>query len=318
MSSLKLTTRNVTFLAIFSALSVIIIKFFPGIPIVGVPGSEIKFDAAIAPVYGMVIGPYLGFLAALIGGLLTAGSPFTFLTSFAPAVSAMIAGFLTSDRVTERVKIPGWIAAAGILGALIAGWYVTWVGMQAPLYPILHLAGFFAILITRKWTAKSFNEIGLKKEGWQFRPSHVLLGIVLIVCAYLFSKPYISEELWILPYLSLPLYIIAAIFILYGFFGGGKFSFISSTFLASYCGIIADHMIGNLIFIGVIDIFIPLNTVQEYFLDPLGLPNIPSLFMYMIPVSAAERLLMTVIAAIFGVGLLMALYRAGLLSRKRK
>jgi len=318
MSSLKLTTRNVTFLAIFSALSVIIIKFFPGIPIVGVPGSEIKFDAAIAPVYGMVIGPYLGFLAALIGGLLTAGSPFTFLTSFAPAVSAMIAGFLTSDRVTEKVKIPGWIAAAGILGALIAGWYVTWVGMQAPLYPILHLAGFFAILITRKWTAKSFNEIGLRKEGWQFRPSHILLGIVLIVCAYLFSKPYINEELWILPYLSLPLYIIAAIFILYGFFGGGKFSFISSTFLASYCGIIADHMLGNLIFIGVIDIFIPLSTVQEIFLEPLGLPNIPSLFMYMIPVSAAERLLMTVIATIFGVGLLMALYRAGLLSRKRK
>jgi len=318
MSSLKLTTRNVTFLAIFSALSVIIIKFFPGIPIVGVPGSEIKFDAAIAPVYGMVIGPYLGFLAALIGGLLTAGSPFTFLTSFAPAVSAMIAGFLTSDRVAERVKIPGWIAAAGILGALIAGWYVTWVGMQAPLYPILHLAGFFAILITRKWTAKSFNEIGLRKEGWQFRPSHILLGIVLIVCAYLFSKPYISEELWILPYLSLPLYIIAAIFILYGFFGGGKFSFISSTFLASYCGVIADHMLGNLIFIGVIDIFIPLDFIQESFLEPLGLPGIPSLFMYMIPVSAAERLLMTIIATIFGVGLLMALYRAGLLSRKRK
>jgi len=318
MSSLKLTTRNVTFLAIFSALSVIIIKFIPGIPIVGVPDSSIKFDAAIAPIYGMIIGPYLGFLAALIGGLLTSGSPFSFLTSFSPAVSAMIAGFLTSDRVTERVKIPGWIAAATILGALIVGWYLTWVGMQAPLYPILHLAGLFAILITRNWIAKSFTEIGLKKEGWQFKPNHIFLGIILIACAYLFSKPYISEEIWILPYLSLPLYIISAVFILYGIFGGGKYSFISSTFLASYCGIIADHMLGNLIFIGVIDIFISLEDIQNYFLDPLGLPNVPSLFMYMIPVSAAERLLMTIIATIFGLGLLMALYRAGLLSRKRK
>ena len=140
----------------------------------------------------------------------------------------------------------------------------------------------------------------------------------MIACAYLFSKPYISEEIWILPYLSLPLYIIAAVFILYGIFGGGKYSFISSTFLASYCGIIADHMLGNLIFIGVIDIFISLEDIQNYFLDPLGLPNVPSLFMYMIPVSAAERLLMTIIATIFGLGLLMALYRAGLLSRKRK
>ena len=318
MSSSKLTTRSVAFLAIFSALSVIIIKFVPGIPIIGVPGSEIKFDAAIAPVYGMVIGPYLGFLAALMGGLLTSGSPFTFLTSFAPAVSAMIAGFLTSEKVMERAKIPGWIAAVAILGALIAGWYLTWVGLQAPLYPILHIAGFFAILITRKWTAKSFNEIGLKKEGWQFKPSHIFLGIILIVFAYLFSKPYISEEIWMLPYFSIPLYIIGAILVLYGIFGGGKFSFISSTFLVGYCGIIADHMLGNLIFIGVIDVFIPFEVIQEYFLDPLGLPDVPSLFMYMVPVSAAERLLMTVTATIIGVGLLMALHKAGLLSRKRE
>jgi len=318
VSSLKLTTRNVAFFAIFSALSVIIIKFIPGIPIVGVPDSSIKFDAAVAPIYGMVIGPYLGFSAALIGGLLTSGSPFTFFTSFAPAVSAMIAGFLTSDKVTEKIKIPGWVAAAVILGALIVGWYLTWVGMQAPLYPVLHIAGFFAILITRKWIAKSFSEIGMKKEGWQFKPSLILLGIILIACAYLFSKPYISEEIWILPYLSFPSYIIAAILILYGIFGAGKFSFISSTFLASYCGIIADHMLGNLIFVGVIDVFIPLGYIQSSFLEPLGLPDVPSLFMYMIPVSAAERLLMTVIATILGVGLLMALYRAGLLPRKRK
>jgi len=318
MSGLKPSTKDVAFLAIFSALSVIVIKIVPGIPIVGVSGSSIKFDAAIAPIYGIVIGPYLGFLAALIGGLITAGSPFSFLTSFAPAVSAMIAGFLTSKKVTERGRIPGWIVAAAILGALITGWYMTWVGIQAPLYPILHLAGLFAILITRNWTANSFSEIGLKKEGWQFRPSHILLGIICIVCAYMFSKPYVSEEIWTLPYLSLPLYIIAAILILYGIFGGGRFSFISSIFLASYCGIVADHMLGNLIFIGVIDVFIPLEYIQNSFLEPMGLPDVSSLFMYMIPVSAAERILLTVIATIFGVGLLMALYKAGLLSRKRK
>jgi len=318
MSSSRLSTINVAFLAIFIALSVIVIKLVPGIPIVGVPGSEIKFDAAIAPVYGMVIGPYLGFLAALIGGLLTSGNPFTFLTSFAPAVSAMVAGFLTSGKVAEKVRVPAWIAAAVILGALIAGWYLTWVGVKAPLYPILHLAGFFAILITRRWVAKSFEEIGVKKEGWLFKPGLIFLGIIMIALAYLFSKPYVSEEIWMAPYFSLPLYIIAAIFILYGIFGGGKFSFISSTFLASYCGIIADHMIGNLIFIGVIDIFIPFQFIQEQFLTPLGLPDIPSLFMYMIPISAAERILMTIMATIFGVGLLTALYRAGLLPRKGK
>jgi uncharacterized membrane protein len=318
MSSLNLSTRNVAFLAIFAALSVIVIKFVPGIPIVGAPGSEIKFDVVVAPIYGMIIGPYLGFLAALIGGLLTSGSPFTFLTSFATAVSAMTAGFLTSEKLTERVKIPGWIAAAGILSVLIAVWYSTWVGMQVPLYSVLHLVGLFAILITRKWTATSFNDIGLKIEAWQFRSSHILLGIILIVCGYLFSKPYISEEIWILPHLSLPLYIIGAILALYGIFGAGKYSFISSTLLASYCGIVADHMLGSLIYLSVIDVFIPFEDIQKYFLEPLGLPDIPSMFAYIIPVSIIERTIMTVVATIFGVGLLMALHKAGLLSRKRK
>jgi hypothetical protein len=254
-------------------------------------------------------------LAALIGGLLTSGSPFTFLTSFAPAISAMVAGFLTQQKITDKIEIPGWIAAVTILGVLIVGWYSTWVGRQAPFYPILHLAGFFAILITRKWTAKSFEQIGLKKEKWQLKSNYILLGIIMIACAYLFSKPYVSEFSWLLPYFSLPLHIIAAILILYGIFGRGKYSFVSSTFLASYCGIISDHMLGNIIFIQVIDIFIPLEYIQDL-LNSLGLPDIPSLFMYMIPASAAERIIMTIIASIFAVGLLMALFRAGLLSKR--
>jgi hypothetical protein len=38
----------------------------------------------------------------------------------------------------------------------------------------------------------------------------------------------------------------------------------------------------------------------------------------MIPVSAVERVVMTIIATIVGVGLLIGLYRAGLLSRNNK
>ena len=317
MTSLELSTKNVALLAIFASLSLIICKFVPGIPVVGIPDASIKFDAAIAPIYGMVIGPYLGFLAALIGGLLAAGSPFSILTSFCPAVSAMVAGFLTSNKISKNSKIPGWPISAVILGALIAGWYVTWIGQQALLYPILHFAGLFAILITRGWIAGSFKEIGVKKENWQFKPTHILSGMILLVLGYIFTKPYLNESLP-LNYFSLPLYIIAAILILYGIFGTSRFSFISSVFLASYCGIMADHMLGNLIFIGTIDILIPLSVIEEYFLKPLGLPNVPSLFMYMVPISAVERIMMTVIATIVGVGMLVGLYRASLLSRNNK
>jgi hypothetical protein len=47
----RLSSYDVAFVGIFAALSVIIIKTLPGIPIAGVPGANIKFDAAIAPIY---------------------------------------------------------------------------------------------------------------------------------------------------------------------------------------------------------------------------------------------------------------------------
>lgn len=313
---MKLSTRDVAFTAVFAALTVIVCKTIPGIPIIGVPEANIKFDAAIAPIYGMIIGPYLGFLAALLGGLIAAGSPFSVLTSFCPAVSALVAGFLTRGK-GEQSRVPGWILASVVMGLLIAGWYTTWVGQQAPLYPVLHFAGLFAVLITRGRTANAFGEMGLRRsEGWRVRPGYVLCGLLAIAFAYMFSKKPYSGWVWVLPYLSLPLYFFAGVLVFYGIFGGGRVSFASSVFLASYAGIIADHMLGNIIFINVIDVLIPMNVVQDYFLEPLGLPDIPSLFMYMIPISAVERILLTVIATLFGVGLILVLYRARLLPRK--
>jgi len=317
LASVELSAKNVALLTIFAGLSFIICRFIPGIPIVGVPEASIKFDAVVAPLYGMIIGPYLGFLAALIGGLIAAGNPFSVLTSFCTAISAMVAGFLTLDKISKNSKIQGWPLSAAILAALIAGWYATWVGQKAIFYPVLHFAGLFAILITRGWVASSFKEIGVAKGGWQFKPASILSGVILFVVGYMFTKPYLNEVVP-LNYLSLPVYIIAAILILYGIFGAGKFSFLSSVFLASYCGIIADHMLGNLIFIGTIDILIPFSVVEEYFLKPLGLPDIPSLFMYMVPVSAVERILMTAAATIVGVGLISGLYKAGLIFKKQQ
>jgi len=314
---LEMSTKDVAFVAIFAALSVVTIKVVPGIPIIGVPEASIKFDAALAPIYGLVAGPYLGFLAALIAGLVTAGSPFSVLTSFAPAVSALVVGLLTQRNYRNpESKLKGWMLAALVLGLLILGWYLSWVGQRAPLYPVLHLGGLFAIIITREWTAKAFKEGKVQENGrWQTKPYYMFFGILIIVTGYIFTRPYLSE-FWILPYLSLPFYFFGGITILYGAFGKGKGQFAPAVCLASYCGIIADHMLGNLIFIHVIDVFIPLQVIEEYFLQPYRLPDIPSLFMYMIPVSIIERIIFTAIATILGVGLVLALRKANLFPRK--
>jgi hypothetical protein len=136
------------------------------------------------------------------------------------------------------------------------------------------------------------------------QPNYILIGIVVIVLAYILPKPYL-EEIEFLPYLSLPLYFLGGILILHGIFTGeeGKGSFVAAVSLASYCGIIADHMVGNLAFISLIGIaFRP--------------EDAPALFMFVLPISVVERLVFTAIATVFGVGLILALRRSGLLDRK--
>ena len=312
----RLSSYDVAFVGIFAALSVIIIKTLPGIPIAGVPGANIKFDAAIAPIYGLIIGPYLGFLAALIGGLVTAGSMFDILTSFSPAISALVAGFLTQRYLgVQEGRIKGWMVSATVLGVLILGWYLTPIGREAPFYPMFHLAGFGLILVTRGWIANVFKDRKVETKRWHVKPNYLLAGILTIVTAYMLSK-LISSDFWVFSYLSLPLFLIGGIVIVYSVLGIGKVSLVLAIILASFCGIVADHMLGNLAFIGSLDVLISISWLETNVLIPLGLPNVSSFFMFVLPVSIAERISLTSIATILGVGLILALKRANLLTRK--
>jgi len=315
MSAYKLSSRDVAFVAVFAALSFIVCKFVPGIPIIGGQG-QIKLDAAMAPIYGLVIGPYLGFLAALFGGLIAAGSWFSILTSFCTAISAMVAGFLTQKNYSSRShSIRGWMVAATILALLIIGWYATWVGQRAPFYPIPHLAGLAAILATGKWTANFFKEGKEGKEKqWRIRPYFILGGISIAILSLIISRPFFDEK-WSISSVALPLYFLSGIVILYGLFGGGKGKFVATVGLASYCGLMADHMLGNFIYIASLGVLIPYDFIEDA-LSALNLPDLPSLFMYVLPISVAERIALAAIATMFGVGLIYALHKAGLFQRE--
>jgi uncharacterized membrane protein len=242
--------KQAAYVAVFAALSVVVITFVPRIPIIGLPGGGITLDAAIAPVYGIVLGPYLGALAALIGGIVVAGTKgwvvFNVLTSFSPAASALVAGMLTRRGFGfGKRNAGGWIGAASILVVLTAVWYVTWVGQRAPLYPVLQIAGLLIILLFRGRISTLFESAKRK---------NVSLAVLL----------------------------------------------------SSYCGLVSDHMLGNLVYILGIGLFIPLEAVEEA-LKAMGLPSIPALFMFVLPISVVERALMSVIATIFGTALILAL-----------
>ncbi len=319
MKNTRISAREVALTAIFAALSWIASKFIPGIPIIGAEGSRISWDASLAPIYGIIISPYLGFLAALIGSLVAAGSLFTILTSFCTGISAFVAGMLTAKSNSDK-KSYGWIFSATAIALLLVGWYSTEVGRTAPFYPIPHIAGLLIVIFARGWVANKVAEGKVEgtslKKG--FNMKYFALGIILLFAGAVlyFRYPAFIKFIGdagifsgILSFLAYALLITGALSIIYGFFDWIKPGFVTAIALACYCGIIADHMLGNLIFLGMIDVVAPA-------LKDASSEVVASIFMGVLPISIAERILFTAIATTIAVALLPTLRKAGIAYRK--
>ncbi|MEM2546940.1 MAG: hypothetical protein QXM37_04855 [Candidatus Bathyarchaeia archaeon] len=312
MQKLKVSAREIALTAIFAALSWTVSEFVPGIPIIGASGSSISFDASLAPIYGVIVGPYLGFLAAVIGGLAAAENLFTILTSFCTGISAFVAGMLTTKKVGKTIH--GWIFSAAAIAILLVGWYSTDIGRAAPFYPIPHIAGLLMVLITRGWVAnKIVEERTEEKLVKKLKTEYMAWGLICLLAGATCYFTYIDivklfetmKILKVLPFLTYAMLIIGAFSIIYGFFSWIKPGFVTATAIACYCGIIADHMLGNLIFLGMIDIVAPAlkNAPSEF---------IAGIFMMVLPISVIERTLFTAIATTIAVALLPTLRKAGL------
>ncbi|HID16329.1 MAG TPA: hypothetical protein EYP16_05975 [Candidatus Atribacteria bacterium] len=249
---MKISTKNLALTAVFAGLFVAL-SALPGVPIIGGVGKIDIILAALGPVYGIILGPWLGgisaFLGALLAWFLPPGTPglVGLVMTPCPLIGALVAGGLSSQMFNRKA----WMLSLGIMGGLVLGWYISWVGISAPFYPIMHIAALIIIII------------------FQWR---------------------ISDFIW----------------------SGSKIKNIIGVALASYAGIMADHMTGNLMFISTLGIVFPWEAIEKW-LASLGLPDIPALFMCMLPISASERATMLVAATIIGSGLTLTLRKSGLI-----
>lgn len=145
----RLSTKQVALIALFAALIVIITRL-PGIPIaLGLRLGTIEFSVPLYAVAGIVLGPWVGALAVLIGNFVAWIIPKSTIMGLllipAGALAALSTGFLA-----RNTKWCNWKSAAILLAVLIALWYVTPVGWEAPFYPMfLHLPALVLILIFR-------------------------------------------------------------------------------------------------------------------------------------------------------------------------
>ncbi|MHA1410111.1 MAG: ECF transporter S component [Candidatus Odinarchaeia archaeon] len=92
-------TQQISIMAILAAVY-IVISIIPGIPVA--PGVEIQFEAGFASVMGILLGPYLGFLTALLASVaswaLLGSGIFGLPFLLNPAVNAFIVGIIIYKR----------------------------------------------------------------------------------------------------------------------------------------------------------------------------------------------------------------------------
>lgn len=96
----RISSRNIALIAIFAALYYILSLILPTLQAIGVPNLQISLEALIASVFGLVLGPYLGALAALLGVVVTwtlppsSFSPYNLPFMLSPPLNALAVGFI--------------------------------------------------------------------------------------------------------------------------------------------------------------------------------------------------------------------------------
>jgi MFS family permease len=95
----KLTAKEVALLICFTALYTYF-SFIPAFPIIGLQGGAITLAAITAPIIGIILGPYLGMLSTLLGGMVRLFfATILFAPGFAAGIVATVfAGMLYENR----------------------------------------------------------------------------------------------------------------------------------------------------------------------------------------------------------------------------
>jgi len=125
-ANMRLSSKDVSLTITFTALYVVL-GFIKISPMIGLPGSAITAAAIIAPLIGIILGPYLGTLSTFLGGVVG-----LFFGSFIPPnIASGIATTLCSGLIRKNKRTIAAFLYATLL--LFLAFYPTIGG--AWLYP---------------------------------------------------------------------------------------------------------------------------------------------------------------------------------------
>ncbi len=180
---LNTNTRDTALTTSMAALYVAL-SYLPGFPVIGVEGATVGILSGVVPVFGFVLGPWLGTSSVFVGGVvrrvLTGASVYSWLLLPATPLSALAAGCLSRRRIGVA---RGWMIAGLVLGGLIIAWYLTWIGQAVWIFPLLHWTGLAVIIIFGEWLALFFQ----RGEGIELMVCVGLCGFVANMVAQMYG-----------------------------------------------------------------------------------------------------------------------------------
>jgi len=196
-----LNSKNIALTAVFAALYYVM-SYLPGIPAIGVPGVKIQLEACMASVFGLILGPYLGALATLVGVTVAwalppgSASPQSLIFLPSPVINAFIVGLIYDRR---------WKIASAILAPLVlAFWFLPpaqppeqnfIVGVAAMWDKVLALALIApTVMLMQKLAVSSVKNEPMKNKvkklgiNWVIIILATLSAILMLANAYMINS----------------------------------------------------------------------------------------------------------------------------------
>jgi hypothetical protein len=216
LSSLRNKTKIIASIAIFSALYSIL-RILPTVPMIGAQGASFSVSDVIAPIYGILLGPYVGGATVIIGTFLgmAMGKPVIFLgLDFLPAfVNVVALGFLVKRK---------WWPVIGLYVVLMAGFllnplttlFINIGGIAIP-FTWLHIAALIVLISplgykAGKWVGDVPDE-KFAKDTAGYLVSIVSGVIGILIGAFFLIITYLLPDLFAEPLVGLTIGILSII-----------------------------------------------------------------------------------------------------------
>lgn len=139
--------------SLFAALFFIVTEFTPGIPLYGLSAkSKIQVSIVLIPIYGLVLGPYLGALSTFLGVVLAtlypkpASSVFSYMNIFSPTIGTLIVGIVSESFLAKKTITVIKTTIIFFIG-MVSLWLILPVGRMAFPFILFHIFSFILIIL---------------------------------------------------------------------------------------------------------------------------------------------------------------------------